>query len=353
VWLDGACGAYADGKSKQNYDFKRYFELIRTLAPDACISNCGPDVRWVGNEGGYARESEWNVVPRFAFDLQTIESNSQQADDGKFAKKGADVVASDLGSREFLSNFEDFVWYPAEVDVSIRPGWFYHKSQDRMVRSLKNLLRIYYNSVGGNSILLLNVPPDKRGLIHEKDVETLKKFGEHISQSGSQQVKISEIAAPVSEIGCEIENIFDDSIDVSDCNPLGFYTPERESDQYSFQICLDEERKINRVKIIENVAYSQRIESFQIFAYVNGARKKVYDGTTVGYGRIALFKPVKTQKLEIVLSKVRKKPYIEFIGVYEDNGYVLKKPALYRFKQWIHRVNYKVFIDKENKNYSE
>lgn len=353
VWLDGACGAYADGKSKQNYDFKRYFELIRTLAPDACISNCGPDVRWVGNEGGYARESEWNVVPRFAFDLQTIESNSQQADDGKFAKKGADVVASDLGSREFLSNFDDFVWYPAEVDVSIRPGWFYHKSQDRMVRSLKNLLRIYYSSVGGNSILLLNVPPDKRGLIHEKDVETLKKFGAHISQSGSQQVKISEIAAPVSEIGCQIENIFDDSIDVSDCNPLGFYTPERESDKYSFQICLDAERKINRVKIIENVAYSQRIESFQIFAYVNGARKKVYDGTTVGYGRIALFKPVKTQKLEIVLSKVRKKPYIEFIGVYEDNGYVLKKPALYRFKQWIHRVNYKVFIDKENKNYSE
>ncbi|MEG1551022.1 MAG: alpha-L-fucosidase, partial [Oscillospiraceae bacterium] len=99
VWLDGACGSYMDGKEKQVYDFERYFALIRKLQPNALISNCGPDIRWVGNEGGFARESEWNVVPAFSFDLQTIERNSQQADDGEFAKRGSDIVASDLGSR--------------------------------------------------------------------------------------------------------------------------------------------------------------------------------------------------------------------------------------------------------------
>ena len=87
VWLDGACGSYMDGKPKQTYDWNRYFSLIRKLAPNAAISNCGPDIRWVGNEGGYARESEWNVVPKFSCDIQTIEANSQQADDGEFAKK--------------------------------------------------------------------------------------------------------------------------------------------------------------------------------------------------------------------------------------------------------------------------
>ncbi|MDE6188822.1 MAG: alpha-L-fucosidase, partial [Clostridia bacterium] len=86
VWLDGACGSYMDGKPKQVYDWDKYFSTIRKLAPKACISNCGPDVRWVGNEGGFARESEWNVVPRFAFDIQSIEATSQHSDDSDFAK---------------------------------------------------------------------------------------------------------------------------------------------------------------------------------------------------------------------------------------------------------------------------
>lgn len=88
VWLDGACGTYLDGKPKQAYDFDRYYETIRRLQPGCIISNCGPDVRWIGNESGITRRSEWNVVPRFAYDIQTIENNSQQADDPAFRKKG-------------------------------------------------------------------------------------------------------------------------------------------------------------------------------------------------------------------------------------------------------------------------
>lgn len=349
VWLDGACGSYMDGKPKQIYDWDRYFSLIRKLAPNACISNCGPDIRWVGNEGGFARESEWNVVPKFACDIQTIESNSQQADDESFSKKGADIISSDLGSRSFLKNFDDFMWYPAEVDVSVRPGWFYHKSQDVAVRSANNLKRIYYDSVGGNTMLLLNIPPDTRGLIHERDVKTLNELGEHIRSSNEQLIVVKEITAPPAQDGNNIENVLKYEYDNDTFDTISYYTPDKESDSYVVKLALDEEHKINRIKLVENVAFSQRVENFDIYVYVKGKRKKVSSGTTVGYGRVAFFKPVVTDCVEIVFTSVRRKPYLEFIGVYEDNGYMPKKPFMHAFKQWLHRVNYRTFIKKENK----
>lgn len=350
VWLDGACGSYMDGKPRQEYDWQRYYALIRSLQPDACISGCAPDIRWVGNEGGFARESEWNVVPEFACDIQTIQANSQQKDDGKFAKKGADIVYSDLGSREFLANFDKFMWYPAEVDVSIRPGWFYHASQDNMLKSRSRLLKIYYDSVGGNSMLLLNLPPDRRGLIHENDVEAARLLGEHIRKSDAQYISPVSVTAPDSEKGCEVQNITEYSFDKSTCDPYGYYTPAKESDAYKIVLRYDKEYLINRVRLVENTAFSQRVETFSIYAVVRGKRKKVYDGTTIGYNRIAVFKPVLTDCVEVVFTQVRRKPYIEFIGAYEDNGYVNKKPAFFRFRQWLHKVIYESFINRENKN---
>lgn len=132
----------------------------------------GRDVRWIGNESGITRRSEWNVVPRFAYDIQTIENNSQQADDPAFRKKGADIAYSDLGSRRALEGHDELIWYPAEADVSIRPGWFFHQKENGRVRSIDNLLHLYYSTVGGNTLLLLNIPPDQRGLIHEKDARS-------------------------------------------------------------------------------------------------------------------------------------------------------------------------------------
>ena len=115
-----------DGKSKQEYDFDRIYNTVRELQPNACISNCGPDVRWVGNEGGYARESEWNVVPKFQFSTQNIAAKSQQDEDGE-KMQSSDTIKDDIGSRAALAPYDEFIWYPAEVDVSVRPGWFYHK----------------------------------------------------------------------------------------------------------------------------------------------------------------------------------------------------------------------------------
>src|SRR5690606_15657616 len=111
-----------------------------------------------------------------------IQSESQQADDRTFARR-IDSQQSDLGSREVIRQFDELIWYPAEVNTSIRPGWFYHASEDDQVRSLGELLRIYYGSVGGNASFLLNLPPDRRGLIHERDVERLAELGRVLDET--------------------------------------------------------------------------------------------------------------------------------------------------------------------------
>ena len=151
VWFDGAKGP--DAKDME-YDWQGYYSLIRELQPNAVIAICGPDVRWVGNESGVARETEWSVVNRGI-------SNAQR---------------NNLGGPEALGDGSSLAWHPAETDVSIRPGWFYHASQDDQVKSVEKLLEIYFTSVGRNSVLLLNLPPDQRGLIHENDVQRLREL---------------------------------------------------------------------------------------------------------------------------------------------------------------------------------
>lgn len=347
VWFDGACGAHMDGKTRQEYDWDTFYALIRELQPNACISNCAPDIRWVGNEGGIARTSEWNVVPAFSCDIQTIQSKSQQSDNQEM-KKTADIVADDLGSREFLSHFDSFMWYPAEVDVSIRPGWFYHKEQDGLLRSLDNLLKIYYTSVGGNSLLLLNVPPNRQGLFADRDVARLKELGDHLSKH-MRPIEIKSITAPESDTGAEIEGVLDDSIDNATCDPIKYYTPKAEAGEYTIKVKFDK-AEVNRMRIVENCAFSQRIEKFKIYAVVGDKRKLVYDGTTVGYNRIAVFKkPFVTDELELVITECRRKPYIELIQVLLSDGVTLKKRPFDKLIKKIHYLSYKRLIDWDNK----
>ena len=130
----------------------------------------GPDVRWVGTESGYGRETEWSVLPLEAQNQDKIAAGSQK--DVSFVPQ-YDFMKQDLGSRAVIKEASALVWYPAETDVSIRPGWFYDPVQDDKVKSPEKLLDIYFHSIGANSVLLLNLPPDKRGLIHENDVKAL------------------------------------------------------------------------------------------------------------------------------------------------------------------------------------
>ena len=167
VWFDGACAEGPNGK-RQEYDWRAYWKLIRELAPDAAITVRGPDVRWCGNEAGYTRKSEWSVIPMPGDD------QSWESSDETLSGFTSDIYGDDLGSRDVLmrrrAESPILAWYPAQVNTSIRPGWFYHENEDDRVRSLDELLTVYYGSVGGNGQFLLNIPPDRRGLFHENDV---------------------------------------------------------------------------------------------------------------------------------------------------------------------------------------
>ena len=180
VWFDNACGEGPNGK-KQVYDFPRYFELIHKYQPEALIFNdFGPDIRWCGNEAGQVRPSEWSVVAADMTDPAITAQLSQQEDNEEFRNRPLDETQADLGSRECLRNEEKLAYYPAETDVSIRPGWFYHEEEDDQVRSFENLKEIYLSSVGGNTTLLLNLPPMKNGKLHQTDVNNVKMLGDFI-----------------------------------------------------------------------------------------------------------------------------------------------------------------------------
>lgn len=288
LWLDGACGAKADGQPVQKYDFERIWSTAVELQPDIVMSGCAPDVRWIGNESGKTRESEWNVVPKFKYDQQNFAANCQTDDNMKdFQKRCQDVMIPDMGSRNFLKDFDEFMWYPAEVDVSIRLGWFYHPLQGLTLRSLNNLMKIYYNSAGNNSLMLLNIPPNKNGLLANKDVKRLREMGKWIKKEDELVIKDAET------------KIFGDGFEVK----LKF---PRQS--------------VDRIRISEDTTKSQRVEKFGIYA--DG--KRIFSGTIIGFSRIAVFEPVVTDNLTIKIEECRKEPYIKDVEVVATGAYRVK-----------------------------
>ena len=311
VWLDGACGAHMDGKPKQKYDFDRIYDTVRTLQPNACISNCGPDVRWVGNEGGYARESEWNVVPKFQFSTQNIAAKSQQDEDGE-KMQSADTVKEDIGSRKALAPYDEFIWYPAEVDVSVRPGWFYHKKEDSRVRSLKNLLNIYYTSVWGNSLLLLNAPPSKEGLLAENDVKRLAELGEATESAFEYPVKVSCVCADTARDGFPCKNVTADDESA--------YSPAEEKGSYTITLNFAAPALIDKAALKEQCDFSQRVEAFEIYALTDSGEKKVYSGTVIGFRKLALFEKISANGIKVKITSCRSVPYIQNITAYCENG---------------------------------
>ena len=158
-WFDGAFSESLDGR-QQVYDWASYYQLIYSLQPEAVIAIMGEDVRWVGTETGYGRATEWSVTAYAPGGQPKMMAINERL--------GLDAMTPDLGSRELINRADRLFWYPAEVDVSIRPGWFYHAREDNRVKSLASLVDIYFNSIGMNAVLLINVPPDQRGLIHQK-----------------------------------------------------------------------------------------------------------------------------------------------------------------------------------------
>lgn len=309
VWFDGACGEGPNGK-KQVYDWERYYEVIRTLQPGACINVCGPDIRWCGNEAGDTRPSEWSVVPARMRDTEKIASLSQQADDEAFRQRKITASDRDLGSRAVLQNETKLIWYPAEVNTSIRPGWFYHSTEDDKVRSLDTLLDIYYRSVGGNGTFLLNIPPTRDGLLHENDVKRLKELGDYLRETF--QINLldnAKLSADSAEAGYGIENVRKDDYSA-------FYKTEDGVNHCVITAEWQEEQDIRFVVLKENIQLSQRVEQFTIEVRTNGQWNTVYTGTVVGYKKIVPLTNVKGDQVRITISDARVAPTLSFIGIY-------------------------------------
>lgn len=285
LWLDGACGAKADGQPVQKYDFERIWKTAIELQPNIVMSGCAPDVRWIGNESGKTRESEWNVVPQFQYDQQNFAANCQQDDDlKKFQKRCQDVMLPDMGSRKFLANYDKFMWYPAEVDVSIRPGWFYHPAQWLTLKSLKRLMTIYYNSVGNNSLMLLNIPPNRKGQFAKSDVRRLREMGKWLRR---EEECVLESSCVFSADGREAEITFP-------------------------------KQSVDRLRLAEDTTKSQRVEKFSVYA----GEECVFRGTIIGFSRIAIFdRPVVTDKLRFVIEECRNEPYMQKIEVCKTGAY--------------------------------
>lgn len=284
VWFDGAKGA--DAKAFE-YDWQRYYKLIRELQPDANIAVCGPDIRWVGNEGGKTRKSEFSVVPSYLKMAETVAEKSQHAESDAGEMKKRTSTDEDLGSRDLLKNCPELCWYPAEVDVSIRKGWFYSKKTNFTVKSAKKLFNIYLNSVGNNCTLLLNVPPSDKGTIHINDAVALRSLGNKIEELYSKPVLVEKFGMLK-----ETDGMLD----------------------FTF----DSEKKLKYVILKEDIRYSQRVEAFDIFLKKeNGNYVHVYSGTVIGSCKIATLKGKKCTGARVIIRQSRSAPVLSEIGFYE------------------------------------
>jgi alpha-L-fucosidase len=302
VWFDGACGEGPNGK-RQIYDWEGYWKLIRDLQPGAVISIMGPDVRWVGNEAGTGRESEWSVVPVIGFDDRPAEMNpggiahldAQARDLGSF---GRIAEAARLGGR--------LIWYPAQVDVSIRPGWFYHAAEDDKVKPLDQLLDIYYASVGGNAQLLLNIPPDRRGRLHENDVRRLKELGDALRATFG--VNLAATAKPRTSL-----EVVDGRIKEAQRDRLVYGDSVSE---FAHEYDLGGEKTFNTAMIKEPIKNGQKIESFALDAWDGGAWREIAKGTTVGWKKLLRFPVVQTTKVRLRILKARAEPGLPEFGLF-------------------------------------
>lgn len=287
VWFDGACGEGPNGR-KQVYDWERYYSIIRALQPDACIHVCGPDIRWCGNEAGDTREAEWSVVPLRTRDTEKVALASQQTDDNAFRQRRIRAQDQDLGSRAVLHDEPELIWYPAEVNTSIRPGWFWHASEDDRVRSLDKLIDIYEESVGGNATFLLNIPPTSDGVLHANDVARLHELGAYIRNSYAH-------------------NLLDEKGTIY----------KAEEDGRTITVTLPHIKCIRRVVLMEDLRFSQRVERYEIDVLAGGVWQTVSKGTVIGHKRIAVFDPVEADAVRIRITDVRVRPMMRFIGLYE------------------------------------
>lgn len=294
-WFDGACGEGPNGKV-QVYDWNLFNNTVYKMQPDAVIfSDIGPGCRWVGNEYGSAGSTCWGTI------------------NVSWLSQGGNIDRGILNSGEM--NGEK--WVPAETDVSIRPGWFWRESENSRLKSLGNLMKIYYESVGRNSLLLLNVPPDTRGHIYEADSLRLMAFraaldyvlsvnyAEGAMISASDVRGDSEMFSPA--------NLLDEDYDSYWAVDDGIMTPY-------VTLEFDSPRTFNRVMLQEYIPLGQRVYSFTVEAMSeDGQWTEIARETTIGYKRIVLVPQTTAVALRVNITGSLACPVLNRLALYQDN----------------------------------
>lgn len=288
VWFDGACGEGPNGK-RQVYDWKAFYGTIRALAPNAVIAISGPDVRWVGNESGVARVGESSVHP---------------------------------GNRD-MHGTDDQVWWPAECDVSIRPGWFYHAAEDRQVKSLTHLLDIYFKSVGRNSVMLLNVPPDRNGLFAEPDVKRLREFGAALqSLTANDLAKGGRVTAPGTKGGeTDLANIIDG-------NSQTFWAAPEGATNATLEIAFESARTFNCLSLREPFWLGERSTAYRLEAQAGaGDWQLLARGSVIGSRNLVPVPETTAKAVRLVIESTRGTPAISEIALYASAHVPHRPPA--------------------------
>ncbi|NCI46639.1 alpha-L-fucosidase [Sediminibacterium soli] len=287
LWWDGANGEGPNGK-KQVYDFRRFQDSALKWQPQLVIfSDIGPHIRWCGNERGFIGNTNWNLLDTAGF------------------QRGHGAPPTDTLNR---GNVYGKNWIPAEADVSIRPGWFYHASEDSKVKSAEALFNLYLHSVGNGGNLLLNVPPDRSGRFHAADSAALVNFRKLREQAFAKDLLSGAAVHTTDRNKSNLKHITDHRNNT-------YWAAEAESNA-GLSFTLPARQKINAVALEEMISLGQRVISFTIEAEANGVFRKVFEGTTIGRKKIAVFPETETKQLRVTFTGAKAAPVIRGISAY-------------------------------------
>lgn len=301
MWFDGANGGngYYGGANETRkingatyYDWPTTLNLVRSIQPAVLFfSDAGPDLRWVGNERGQAGETNWNTI----------------SNDTLYAGKGGIENLLNTGSENGTK------WIPAEVDVSIRKGWFYHAAEDSLVKTPEQLFDIYLSSVGRGSTLLLNVPPDRRGLLHENDVAALRSFRKLLDQEFKTNLAKGASIKTTSQRGKDAAFA---ALKMIDGKEDSYWATDDGLTSGAIEISFNEKKPVKFILLQEYIKLGQRVKSFTVDVWLDNQWKEIAKATTIGYKRILKLTPVETSKIRITINDAKACPVLSNLEVY-------------------------------------
>jgi len=299
VWFDGANGGdgfYGGAREKRQidnkvyYDWRNTWQLVRDLMPMAVMfSDVGPDFRWVGNERGLAGETCWATL---------------NPKDGVPGNTKANLNEGERPGTD---------WIPAECDVSIRPGWFYHASEDGKVKSAAKLVDIYYQSVGRGACLNLNIPPDQRGQIQENDVRSLKEFRRILEATFAHDLVRG---AKISASNTRGNSARFAASQVASGKPDSYWTTDDDIMTPELVVDFGKPTHLNVVSLREYLPLGQRIEAFALDQWADGEWKQFANGTSIGNRRLIRVTPLTTDKLRLRITAAGACPALSEVGVF-------------------------------------